>query len=190
MSKDLHLSANSNDYNWLLTIFYIAYIVFQGNSFMWNVVPPHIWAALITLFWCVVAMLQASTTSWSGMMALRFLLGAAEASFGPGLPYYLSFFYLRNEIGLRIGILLSAGPIATCFSGALAYGITSGHSSIANWRLLFLVEGVSFSSLPVFLPTIITEPKWDLQRYTPKDFPPHLTSSRSSLSSAESLLLT
>lgn len=26
--------------------------------------------------------------------------------------------------------------------GALAYGITSGHSHLANWRLLFLVEGL------------------------------------------------
>lgn len=57
-------------------------------------------------------------------------------------PYLLSFFYLRHEVGKRMGIFLSAAPLATCFAGALAYGITSGHPSIANWRLLFLVEGI------------------------------------------------
>lgn len=75
-------------------------------------------------------------------MALRFFLGMFEAGFGPGLPFYLSYFYLRHEIGLRIGIITTAGPLSTCFAGALAYGITSGHSNFANWRLLFLVEGL------------------------------------------------
>lgn len=80
-----------------------------------------------------------------------------EAGFGPGIPYLLSFFYLRTELGFRIGIFLSAAPLATTFAGALAYGITSGDSHLANWRLLFLVEGlptvimaaVAYSFLPV-----------------------------------------
>lgn len=43
----------------------------------------------------------------------------------------------------------SAAPLASTFAGALAYGITSGRSSLSNWRLLFLVEG---------LPTILLAP--------------------------------
>lgn len=82
-------------------------------------------------------------------MALRFLLGAAEAGFGPSIPYLLSFFYLRHEHGFRSGIFLAAAPLANTFAGALAYGITSGHSQLANWRLLFLVEGI---------PTILAAP--------------------------------
>ncbi|XXG95404.1 hypothetical protein Hte_001666 [Hypoxylon texense] len=67
----------------------------------------------------------------------------AEAGYGPGVPYLLSFFYKRHELGLRCGIFLSAAPLATTFAGALAYGITSGHPAhIANWRLLFIVEGL------------------------------------------------
>lgn len=60
--------------------------------------------------------------SRSGMMALRFFLGIFEAGFGPGIPYLLSFFYLRHEVGVRIAIFLSAAPLSTAFSGALAYG--------------------------------------------------------------------
>jgi len=49
-------------------------------------------------------------------------------------------------------VFLSAAPLATCFAGALAYGITSGDGSvIANWRLLFLVEG-----LPVVIMGVVT----------------------------------
>lgn len=76
------------------------------------------------------------------MMVCRFFMAVAEAGYGPGLPYLLSFFYMRSEIGLRCGLFLSAAPFATCFAGALAYGITSGHSALTNWKLLFLVEGL------------------------------------------------
>lgn len=60
----------------------------------------------------------------------------------PGIIYLLSFFYLRHEVGFRCGIFASAAPLASTFAGALAYGITSGHVHMANWRLLFLVEGL------------------------------------------------
>ncbi|KAH8653238.1 MFS transporter-like protein [Tricladium varicosporioides] len=142
LNKDLKFSKDGNDYTWLLTTFYISYIIFEWFALMWKIVPAHIWASFCVLGWGVIATLQSSTTSWSGMMALRFFLGMFEAGFGPGLPFYLSYFYLRNEVGLRIGIITAAGPLSTCFAGALAYGITSGHSSFANWRLLFLVEGL------------------------------------------------
>lgn len=73
-----------------------------------------------------------------------------------GVPFLLSFFYLRHEVGLRIGIFLSAAPLANTFAGALAYGITSGHSALADWRLLFLVEGLpTLAMVPitwVFIP--------------------------------------
>ncbi|MCJ1310106.1 hypothetical protein MMC25_003767 [Agyrium rufum] len=140
MSKDLDLVGNR--YQWLLNIFYISYIVFEFLCMMWKIVPPHIWAAFVVFGWGLVAACQAATVTWAGEMACRFFLGAFEAGFGPGIPYLLSFFYLRHEVGLRIGFFLSAAPFATMFSGALAYGITSGHSKLANWRLLFLVEGL------------------------------------------------
>ncbi|KAK8058065.1 MFS transporter [Apiospora phragmitis] len=111
MEDDLHLDGPA--YNWLLTIFYIPYILFEFLIIMWKVLPPHAWACFIVFAWGVVASCQAAATSWGGLMALRFLLGASEAA-----------------------------PLATCFSGALAYGITSGHPKLANWRLLFLVEGI------------------------------------------------
>ena len=147
MTKDLKL--HGNQYQWLLTIFYITYILFEFQTIMWKIVPPHIWAAFAVLSWGLIATLQSAVQSWSGEMACRFFLGASEAGFGPGIPYLLSFFYLRHELGFRIGIFLSAAPLATTFAGALAYGITSGHSKLANWRLLFLVEG---------LPTILMAP--------------------------------
>ncbi|KAI1374479.1 MFS general substrate transporter [Hypoxylon crocopeplum] len=141
MSKDLGF--DDAHYQWLLTIFYIPYILFEWAALMWKAVPPHIWACSCVLVWGLASTLQAAAFNWSGLMACRFFLAMAEAGFGPGVPYLLSFFYKRHELGFRCGLFLSAAPLATTFAGALAYGITSGHPAhIANWRLLFIVEGV------------------------------------------------
>ncbi|KAI1175190.1 MFS general substrate transporter [Nemania sp. FL0916] len=117
-------------------------VVFECGALMWKVVPPHRWAFFCVLVWGTASTLQAAAYNWAGLLASRFFLAAAEAAFAPGIPYLLSFFYKRNELGLRCGLYVSAAPLATTFAGALAYGITSGHPPIANWRLLFLVEGI------------------------------------------------
>ncbi|KAK9234432.1 major facilitator superfamily domain-containing protein [Lipomyces kononenkoae] len=140
MSTGIHESGPQ--FVWLSTIFYIPYILFEWMALMWKVMPPHIWAFSCVLVWGIAATLQAATFNWQEMMVCRFFLAVAEAGYGPGIPYLLSFFYMRDEIGRRCGIFLSAAPFATCFASALAYGITSGHSKLANWRLLFLVEGI------------------------------------------------
>lgn len=140
LETDLHLT--SSDYDWLLTAFYISYIIFGFLAIMWKVVAPHRWAAFCVLGWGIVSTAQAGTSSWGGMMALRFLMGIFEVAYGPGVPYLLSFFYLRHELGLRAGLFLSAAPLANTFAGALAYGITSGNPALAKWRVLFLVEGL------------------------------------------------
>jgi hypothetical protein len=114
MEEDLNLS--SSQYQWLLTIFYISYIIFGFLAIMWKVVPPHQWAAGCVFVWGLVSTVQAATTSWGGMMALRFLMGAAEIAYGPGVPFLLSFFYLRHELGLRCGLFLSAAPLGKLYT--------------------------------------------------------------------------
>lgn len=115
MTEDLDLTGNR--YTWLLNIFYISYILFEFQVIMWKIMPPHIWATIVVTGWGLIATLQAATFSWSGEMACRFFLGVTEAGFGPGVPYLLSFFYLRHEVGLRIGCFLAAAPLANTFAG-------------------------------------------------------------------------
>jgi hypothetical protein len=55
--------------------------------------------AICVTGWGIAATCQAATKSWAGMMAARFFLGLFEAGYGPGIPYLLSFFYLRH-VGL------------------------------------------------------------------------------------------
>ncbi|KAF7861721.1 uncharacterized protein EAF02_010675 [Botrytis sinoallii] len=140
LERDLHL--DSNKYEWVITAFYIAYICFEWMSILWKIIPAHIYITVIVLSWGIIASLQSITTSFAGLLVLRTLLGIGEAGF-TGIPFYLSFFFKREELAFRTGIFLSAAPLATSFASSLAWGIVKlgERSPIAPWRLLFLVEG-------------------------------------------------
>ncbi|KAF7903773.1 uncharacterized protein EAF01_006822 [Botrytis porri] len=140
LERDLHL--DSNKYEWVITAFYIAYICFEWMSILWKIIPAHIYITVIVLSWGIIASLQSIATSFAGLLVLRTLLGIGEAGF-TGIPFYLSFFFKREELAFRTGIFLSAAPLATSFASSLAWGIVKlgERSPIAPWRLLFLVEG-------------------------------------------------
>ncbi|KAJ4368321.1 hypothetical protein N0V83_006677 [Neocucurbitaria cava] len=141
LADDLKLS--STQYEWLLWAFYITYILFEWMTLMYRLVPPHIYISLCILSWGIVASLQAVATSFSFLLVLRALLGISEAAFGPGVPFYLSFFFRRHELAFRTGLFISASPLSASFAGALAYLITKvgEHGPLSPWRLLFLLEG-------------------------------------------------
>lgn len=60
------------------TVFYITYILFQWQTVCWKKFPPHLWAVWTIIFWGTVSSAQAATTTWSGLMVCRALLGIAE----------------------------------------------------------------------------------------------------------------
>ncbi len=70
-------------------------------------------------------------------------LALEKPPFRPGIPFLLSFFFKRDELAFRTGLFISAAPLATSFAGSLAWLITKVGDRVpmANWRLLFLIEG-------------------------------------------------
>jgi len=140
MTEDLHIS--DNQYEWLLTAFYITYILFEWMTVMYQLVPPHIYISVCVCAWGVLASLQCLATSYAYMVVLRALLGIGEAAF-VGIPFYLTFFYRREELAFRTGLFISAAPLATSFASSLAWAIVKlgDKTGIASWRLLFLIEG-------------------------------------------------
>ena len=141
LADDLALS--SAQYEWLLWAFYITYIAFEWMTLLYRIVPPHIYIAICIASWGVIASMQATATSFWFLLVLRALLGVSEAAFGPGVPFYLSGFFRREELALRTGLFISASPLSASFAGALAWGITwiGEKGPLSPWRLLFLVEG-------------------------------------------------
>ncbi|KAG5931683.1 hypothetical protein E4U53_001655 [Claviceps sorghi] len=145
MDDDLQTTPPRRDwYEWSLAAFYISYIGFEWMSLLFKLVPAHVLVSLTVLTWGVAASLQAIAPSYPVLVALRVLLGIGEAGFA-GIPFYLSFFFRREELAFRTAIFVSAAPLASSFASTLAYVIVwlAGKlsSPIAPWRLLFLAEG-------------------------------------------------
>jgi MFS family permease len=168
---DTALSLTSSQYSWLLTAFYITYIAFEWMILLYSLIPPHIYISLCVLSWGLVASLQSITTSFTQLVTLRGLLGITEAAFGPGVPFYLSAFYRRDELAYRVGLQISAAPLATSFASSLAWVIVklSQNGPIEPWRALFLVEGFP-SILVAIVAWYIIPDSPDTARYlTPRE---------------------
>ncbi|KKK23210.1 hypothetical protein AOCH_001884, partial [Aspergillus ochraceoroseus] len=148
--EDLNLS--SSQYEWLLTAFYITYILFEWMTLLYRIVPAHIYISLCVCGWGLVASFQSLSTSFGTMVFLRAALGITEAAFGPGVPFYLSLFYKREELAFRNGLFVSAAPLASSFASSLAWLIVkcSSDGPIAPWRTLFLVEGFPSVIVAIF----------------------------------------
>ena len=136
------LSLAPGQYDWLLTAFYITYIAFEWMALLFRALPAHIYMSMTVLAWGLIASAQSLTTKFWQLLVLRTLLGISEAAFS-GVPFYLSFFYRREELASRVGVFISAAPLATTFASSLAWLITwlGSKSPVSPWRLLFLVEG-------------------------------------------------
>ncbi|KAF2160102.1 hypothetical protein M409DRAFT_70639 [Zasmidium cellare ATCC 36951] len=135
------LGITSDDYAWLITTYFIAYICFHWLILVWKVVSPPVFVMCAALGWGTISMLQATATSFATLMVCRFFLGVFEAAFAPGIPLFLSFYYNRREMGLRYGLFFSTGPLSSCFASAMAYGILHARTALQGWQLLFIIEG-------------------------------------------------
>lgn len=60
----------------------------------------------------------------------------------PHSASHSALFYTRQEIGLRTAYWHGFATVAGAFSGLLGFGIQHAHTGIANWKLLFIIEGV------------------------------------------------
>jgi MFS family permease len=68
--------------------------------------------------------------NFHGLLAVRTILGAAEAGLYPGVAYYLTMWYCTAEMQWRQGLFFSGASIAGAFSGLLAYGINKYASAL------------------------------------------------------------
>lgn len=139
--------------------------------------PPSHWfmsykstVAICVCSWGIIASLQSLVSSFGSMLVLRALLGIGEAAF-VGIPFYLSFFYKRDELAFRTGLFISAAPLATSFAGTLAWCIIRFGDliPIASWRTLLLVEGFPSVVVAVFVYRYIPDRPETAQCLSPRE---------------------
>jgi MFS family permease len=125
-------------------VFFISYVALQ--------IP----GALLVERWSARRMISLTMIAWGSMTALtalvhtpaelyiaRFLLGAAEAGFFPGVIVYLSHWFVCEDRAKVTSNFMSAIPLSFVIASPIA-GLILGRSwlDIAGWRWLFILEGL------------------------------------------------
>ncbi|RDX44401.1 MFS general substrate transporter [Lentinus brumalis] len=129
-------------FDWVNSAFYFSYILCPVPAVLLaKLCPPRIWFGCAALGWGICSLLTAAAFNFSGLMVARIGLGAFEAAFSPGVPIYLSLFYKKEEIGLRIAVYNGFAAAAGAFGGLIAFAIQQANLPIPHWKLLFIVEG-------------------------------------------------
>ena len=143
LEADLHLQGY--DYNMILSIFYISYIIFEiPSNVLCKWIGPGWFLPVLSLLFGISSLGTAFVTTKAQICGVRFLLGIFEAGMMPGIAYYLSRWYRRSELAFRLSMYIVMAPLAGAFGGLLASGILSlSHfGSLHGWRMIFGIEGV------------------------------------------------
>ncbi|KAG1746432.1 major facilitator superfamily domain-containing protein [Suillus lakei] len=140
--KDLHLQGNQ--YATVLSIVYVGYILTQvpSNMFLHWLEKPAILIPGCALMWGIMSVLTGFTKNYTGVLLARLFLGFTEGPFFAGALFLLSKWYKRDELALRIAIILCGSVFGVVFGSLLASGILTGMQGIlgqAGW--LFYIEG-------------------------------------------------
>lgn len=128
-----------------ITITYVPYILAElPSNLVLKKIGPRILLPTLCTLWGVVATLQSLIHNFGGLVACRLFLGLLEGGMFPGIVLYLSGFYLRHELQVRIALFFSAAAMSGAFSGLLAAAIIQmdGIAHLEGWRWIFILEGL------------------------------------------------
>ena len=170
MNAALHFS--SVTYSLGAGIFFLSYTLLEVPS---NVVLARVgarlWIARIMITWGVISASMMFVHSAAAFYVLRFLLGAAEAGFFPGIIYCLTRWFPQRERARAIAGFMTAVVVAGIVGGPVSGVLLSmdGAAGLAGWQWLFLVEGVPAVVLGVLVLRVLPEQPSDARWLTPDE---------------------
>ncbi|KAG9254174.1 major facilitator superfamily domain-containing protein [Emericellopsis atlantica] len=166
------LSLTGTQFSTAVSILNAGYMLMQiPSNMILTRVRPSLYLPVWACIWSVVSASTSAVHNFGQLIAVRCLLGIAEAPFFPGVFFLLSCWYTKAELGLRMAILYSGLVIATAFSGLIAAGVFAeldGAHGLAGWKWLYIIVGsvnmglalLAFFLLPDFPESNTGSQKW------------------------------
>ncbi|KAF5859144.1 hypothetical protein ETB97_003236 [Aspergillus alliaceus] len=138
---DAHL--NSNQYNWLSSIFYFGYLLAEWpQNWALQRFPVAKWLAGNLIVWGGITLLHIPCNSFATLFVVRFFLGVAEASIVPAFLLILSMFFTYQEQAVLMPIMWSVGNASPITSGLLSYGVLwIKTGTFAPWKWFMVITG-------------------------------------------------
>jgi len=136
------------------SLFFIGYFIFEvPSNLLLDRFGASKWFARILVSWGIVTVALAYTQNATMFYILRFLLGACEAGFFPGVLYLLTLWYPSAYRGTMVGLFMIFSAFANAIGAPLGGAMLdlNGLYGMAGWQWVFLVTGV-----PAIIAGIIT----------------------------------
>lgn len=143
MNEDLGLTATA--FGFASSLFFFAYFLFEvPSNLAMQKFGAKVWIARIMVTWGVITAATAFVESSTSLYIMRFLLGAAEAGFFPGVILYLTYWLPANYRARMVAIFMVAIPGANFIGSPLSGLLLSldGWMGMRGWHWLFILEGI------------------------------------------------
>jgi MFS transporter, ACS family, tartrate transporter len=143
MNKDLGLSP---------AVFGLGAGIFFGGYFLFEVpsnivlekVGARLWIARVMITWGLVSAAMAFIWDFKSFYVVRFLLGAAEAGFFPGIILYLSYWFPAARRASVTALFMAAAPLSVVIGSPLSTALLGldGIAGFKGWQWMFILEAI------------------------------------------------
>ncbi|HKT97577.1 MAG TPA: MFS transporter [Paraburkholderia sp.] len=158
MSKDIGITATQ--YGFAAGIFFISYFIFEvPSNLLLQKYGARKWIARIMVTWGAFAILAGFINHAWTLYVMRFLLGAAEAGFFPGVILYMTYWFPSSYRSRMIAAFVFSVPISGGIGAAMSGWLLkmNGVLGLAGWRWLFFFEGAPAILLAVVVFLFLTD---------------------------------
>lgn len=156
MNRDLGI--NESTYGFAAGIFFVGYMVLAvpSNYMLVKVGAPR-WVALLMIVWGVVGCATAFVHGPVTYSVLRFLLGAAESGFLPGIVYYLTRWLPGQARAGILALLYLAIPLSSVIGSPISAALLrlNGAGGLHGWQWMFLLEAIPAIALGCAVPWLL-----------------------------------
>ncbi|MGH9387939.1 MAG: MFS transporter [Vicinamibacterales bacterium] len=170
MNRDLGFSAAV--YGVGSGVFFLSYTLLEvPSNLLLARIGARVWIARIMVTWGLVACAMALVNSVAMFYALRFVLGAAEAGFFPGIIFYLTRWFPARERARTISLFMTATAMAGVIGAPVSSALLrlEGVWGLHGWQWLFIVEGLPAVILAPVVLRYLTERPEDARWLTPQE---------------------
>jgi MFS transporter, ACS family, tartrate transporter len=142
MREQLHLG--DRVYGRAAGMFFAGYFLFQvPSNLVFEKVGVRRWISGLMVVWGLVSCSMIWIRGPVSFYTLRFLLGAAEAGFFPGMILYIRHWFPASARARAVAWFMTANPLAGVVGSPISGALLGMHGGgLAGWQWLFLMEGV------------------------------------------------
>jgi MFS transporter, ACS family, tartrate transporter len=145
LTMNKELGFNSTAFGFVAGIFFLGYFLFEvPSNLMLHRFGARKWIARIMVTWGFIVIITAWVQNETQLCGLRFLLGAGEAGFFPGIVYYFSFWFPAKQQAKSLATFMVGIAISNFIGAPLSTWIMDNiqWAGLSGWRWLFILEGL------------------------------------------------